>query len=63
MPVITFEGPKMTKEQKEELVREFCTAASRITKLPPEKFTTLIQEYNPENVGVGVQLLVDLQKK
>lgn len=63
MPVIIFEGPKITKEQKEELVTEFSAAASRITKIPREKFITLIKESDPENVGVGSELLVNMQKK
>lgn len=63
MPVIIFEGPKMTKEQKEQLVQEFSAAASGITKIPQEKFITLIKECDPEDVGVGGKLLVDMQKK
>ncbi|MDD2421211.1 MAG: tautomerase family protein [Heliobacteriaceae bacterium] len=62
MPVIMFEGPKMTREQKEELVRNFATVASRITNIPQEAFVTLIRENNPENVGVGTGLLIDKLK-
>ncbi|MGI6064918.1 MAG: 4-oxalocrotonate tautomerase DmpI [Bacillota bacterium] len=62
MPVIIFEGPKMTKEQKEELVKEFATSASRITSIPPEAIVTLIKESNPENVGLGTTLLADKLK-
>ncbi|MFZ5645156.1 MAG: 4-oxalocrotonate tautomerase DmpI [Bacillota bacterium] len=63
MPVIIFEGPRMTKEQKEQLVKEFTLTGSRITNLSPEKFTTLIREYEPENVGAGTNLLVNIIKK
>lgn len=63
MPVITFDGPLLTKEQKEQLVKEFATAASRVTNMPVEKFITLIKVSDPENVGVGTELLVNRQKK
>ena len=32
MPVITIDGPKMTKEQKAELVKEISETASRIVR-------------------------------
>ncbi len=43
-------------------MKEFASTASRITNIPQPAFVTLIKEYDPENVGVGVELLVDRQK-
>lgn len=63
MPVIVFEGPKITKEQKEELVKEFATSASRITNIPTEAFVTLIKESEPENIGLGTTLLANKIRK
>ncbi|MEW6696954.1 MAG: 4-oxalocrotonate tautomerase DmpI [Bacillota bacterium] len=62
MPVIIFYGPKMTKEQKETLVKEFASAAGKITNLAPEKFITLINEIEAENVGTGTELLINTRK-
>ena len=62
MPVIIFEGPRLTREQKEQLVNEFASAAARITNLSPDKFITLIKENSPEDVGVGTQLLADTRR-
>jgi 4-oxalocrotonate tautomerase len=62
MPVILFNGPKMTKEQKQELVKEFAATTSRITKIPTEAIVTIIKEVDSENVGVGTTLLVDKKK-
>ncbi len=59
MPLIIFEGPKMEKEKKRELVRAFAEAASRVTGIRKEVFTTVIHENGPENVGVGGELLTD----
>lgn len=57
MPVITIEGPKLTKEQKEELVKTFSESASKIMGLPVEAMVTIIREVEAENVGTGNILL------
>lgn len=59
MPQITFEGPKMDRAQKAELVKLFTEAASKITGIQREAFIVLIKENSPENVGVGGELLVE----
>lgn len=59
MPVITVEGPKMTKEQKAQLVKEFSETASKIMGLPVEAMVTIIREVELENVGTGNILLCD----
>ena len=63
MPTITMDGPKMTKEQKTELVAEFTKTASRITGIPQQGFVVYINEVDPENVGVGGVLLVERRKR
>ena len=57
MPVITIEGPKLTKEQKEELVKTFAESASKIMGLPVQAMVTIIREVESENVGTGNILL------
>ena len=57
MPVITIDGPKLTKAQKEELVKSFSESASKIMGLPVEAMVTIIREVEAENVGVGNILL------
>ncbi|MBV4426595.1 tautomerase family protein [Clostridium tyrobutyricum] len=59
MPLIKIEGPKITKEQKEQLVSELVTSASKILNIPEQAFVTLIKENNLENIGSGTQLLSD----
>ncbi len=59
MPVITIDGPKMTKEQKAELVKEISETTSRIMNLPVEAMVTIIREVESENVGTGNILLCD----
>ena len=59
MPLIVFEGPRMDGEKKRELVRAFVGAASRVTGIRKEAFTTVFHENAPENIGVGEELLPD----
>lgn len=62
MPVITIDGPKLEKEQKEELVKLLSEAASKVTKLPVEAMVVLIRENDDENVGVRGNLLCNLKE-
>ncbi len=62
MPVIIFEGPQLTVQQKKELVREFTALASKVTTIPERAFTVLIKENDPQNVGVGGELVSDRHK-
>ncbi len=62
MPVITVEGPKLSKEQKAELVKSFSQTASKVMGLPVDAMVVIIRETDPENVGVGDCLLCDLRR-
>jgi 4-oxalocrotonate tautomerase len=62
MPLITIEGPQLSKEQKRQLVETFTKVASDVTKIPEQGFVVLIKENNQDNVGVGGTLLSDREK-
>ena len=63
MPVITFDGGKMTKEQKNDLVCGLTDVAQKVTGIRREAFVILIRENDPENIGSGGELLCDKMKK
>jgi len=63
MPVITLEGPKMTKEKKEALIKEFTKAASDITGISPQAFIVLIKENDMDNIGSGGEMLSKMMEK
>ena len=63
MPTIQFDGPKMTREQKADLVASFTAAASRVTGIAKQAFVVYIRENEPENVGVGGELLLERKKR
>ncbi len=62
MPVITFDGGKMTKEQKAQIVREFTETAHKVTGIRKEAFVMIIRENDMENIGSGGDLLADKLK-
>ncbi len=62
MPVITIEGPKLTKEQKEELVKAVAEDASKIMGIPVQAMVTIIREVEAENVGTGNVLLCNIKR-
>ncbi len=62
MPTIFFYGPKLEKEKRKEMIKEFTNTASKLTGVPPKSFVVYLRESNPEYVGVGGELLEDLQK-
>ena len=63
MPTIIFEGPKLNKSQKAELDKSLTQIASKVTQIRQEAFSVLIKENDPENVGVGGELLIDRRRR
>lgn len=59
MPVITFEAPSLTKEQKREAAEGFTKVASEATGIPEGAFYVFIKENEGDNVAVGGKLLSD----
>ncbi|KAF5410807.1 MAG: hypothetical protein C5S43_04215 [Candidatus Methanocomedens sp.] len=63
MPIITIDGPHMTKEQKKDIVESFTREAARVTGIPTQAFVVLINENDPDNVGVAGELLSEKMAK
>lgn len=59
MPVITLEAAKLSKDQKQQLAREFTASAAKIMNMPEEAFCVFLKENSLDNVGVGGRLLSD----
>lgn len=59
MPVITIDAPPLSREQKAQLVKSFAETASEVMNLPVSAMVIIINEVEPENVGVGNILLCD----
>jgi 4-oxalocrotonate tautomerase len=63
MPTIFFYGPKLDKEKKKEMIKSFTETASKVTGIDKSAFVVYLQESNPENVGVGGELLEERKKR
>ncbi|MEX2721868.1 MAG: 4-oxalocrotonate tautomerase DmpI [Candidatus Wukongarchaeota archaeon] len=63
MPVVSYEGGKLDKDKKEELVKGFTEVAARVTGIPKEAFYVYIKEYPNDSIGVGGLLLPDYLAK
>jgi len=63
MPVITLDGPFLSLEKKEQIVKEFTELASEITNIPKEAFVIFIKENAYENMGQGGILISEKLKK
>jgi len=63
MPVINIElgVEQMNEAQKKEMILRFTSDAVEITGIPADKFTILINELPPENIGVGGKTLKDIK--
>ncbi len=63
MPVIQIEAGKMSSEQKEKLIAGFTTVASTTLGIDAAHFYVLIKENDPENWGVGGEMLTKFLQK
>jgi 4-oxalocrotonate tautomerase len=63
MPNIIIEAAKLTKENKNDLIRTMTKTASEITKIPATSYTVLIKEFPIENWGIGGEPLEEIIKK
>jgi 4-oxalocrotonate tautomerase len=62
MPVITIEGPFLSFEKKEKLVKEMTQIASDITNIPKDAFVVFIKENPYDNMGQGGILISEKLK-
>lgn len=64
MPSAVIEGPRIEEvETKRVLVKEITDALEKAYNLPRPVYVVLIKENQPENVGVGGELILDRRSK
>jgi 4-oxalocrotonate tautomerase len=60
MPIATLDGPRIAElEARRRLVKAVSAAMAEAYALPLTAIIVLIKENQPENVGVGGELLAD----
>jgi len=64
VPIIRVDGPKVPDvEKKRVFVKEVTDAASALFGMPAQNIVVLLKETQPENVGVGGELILDRRKR
>lgn len=63
MPTIFFYGPRLEKEKRRELIRSFTQKVSELTGIEEGAVVVYLRPSDPEDVGVGGELLEDRFKR
>lgn len=64
MPVVIYEGPRLSQSQREALIRGFTEVACKVMpEVPKEGFYVFIRDHPDEKIGVGGLLLPDYLAK
>jgi 4-oxalocrotonate tautomerase len=63
MPIISWEGGKLSKEQKTELIQKLTEAAVEITKVPARFYSVVIREQQDENLGFAGETVEQIKAK
>ena len=63
MPIITFEGESLTKEQKTALIHGFTKTASECTGIPDRFFSVVLHEQPGENLGFGGETVEEMKAR
>ena len=64
MPVVTIAGnPNISDDERRKMVHEVSKIVAETYGLPIETITALVQEYPPENIRAGGELLIHRFKK
>ena len=63
MPVIIFEGGKIDQGRKKELIQGLTKVAADATGIHAQAFVICIHENDPDNVGVGGEMLTEVLAK
>ncbi len=63
MPIISWEGGKLSKEQKKDLIQKFTDVAVEITKVPAKFYSVVIREQQDENLGFAGETVEEIKAK
>ncbi len=60
MPVLIYEGPELTQEQRGEFIKGLTEVACKVMpEVPKQAFYVYLREHPSEKLGVGGLLLTD----
>jgi|GEM_PF-518075 len=59
MPMINFDGPILTNDQKRSLIHGMSKAASQALGVPMAAFTVTLDEHEYSNMGIGGEVVTE----
>lgn len=59
MPMINFDGPVLTIDQKRSLIHGMSQAASKALGIPMAAVTVTLDEHDFSNMGIGGEVLTE----
>ncbi|WP_287825851.1 tautomerase family protein [Clostridium sp.] len=62
MPIIKIDITPHKKETKEMMIKKVTDELSDITQIPKEFFRIIINEVEPENIGIGGNTLLKIRE-
>jgi len=63
MPIISWEGGKLTKEQKRDLIQRLTEVSVEVTKVPAKFYSVVIREQQDENLGFAGETVEEIKAK
>lgn len=63
MPIISWEGGKLTKEQKKDLIQRLTEVAVEVTNVPVKFYSVVIREQQDENLGFAGETVEEIKAK
>jgi 4-oxalocrotonate tautomerase len=63
MPIISWEGGKLTKEQKKDLIQRLTEVSVEVTKVPAKFYSVVIREQQDENLGFAGETVEEIKAK
>lgn len=63
MPVINYQGTRLSREQKQELIKKFTEIAMEVTKTPAQFFSVTIQEFEDDSLGIGGKTVTQIKSE
>jgi 4-oxalocrotonate tautomerase len=63
MPIISWEGGKLTKEQKKDLIQRLTEVAVEVTRVPAKFYSVVIREQQDENLGFSGETVEEIKAK
>jgi len=60
MPIIQVHCSQLNTKQKKEMIQQLTKVTAKITNLPQKEVSIIIQQYPPDQIGLGGKQLSEI---